>query len=447
MTVGTIERLDESGAEVLTSETARVFGARFVGGLQHKGVPEGSRIIFQAPNSARLVSGILGCLLAGYLPVVISEKLTARERDELTSDVDPALFVGEGELLHAFDRAPVVLGHRLRCRPMHFTSGTSGRPKGVWSGWLDDEMAQALVVEELEAWGIVSADRYLAVAPMSHSAPLRFPLMTLMAGGTVVIPPSFDPHTVSLLIDSAAVSTTFLAPVHLQRILDNCAPSHADMRLVAHAGSACPAHVRRAARDVFGDDRLREFYGSTEGQFTICSPAEFDERPGTVGRARPGRSLRIAPDGRIWCQVPTYARFEYWRDPAKTAETWDGNWFTVGDLGHLDDDGYLYLDGRRSDLIITGGVNVYPAEIERIVLDLPQVSQASAFGLADEHWGQRVCLAVVGDVSQEDIAAHCEARLAPYKRPKTVYVVADLPHTHSGKIDRLRIPQSLGLVP
>jgi len=440
-------RLDNSGAEFLTSETARLLGARFVGGLRRAGTPEGSRIIFQSHNSGRLVSAILGCLLAGYVPVVISDKLTARERDELTLDVDPALIVGEADLLRAFNEAPAALGDRLRCRPMHFTSGTSGRPKGVWSGWLDDEEAQALVDEELEAWGISSVDRYLAVAPMSHSAPLRFPLMTLMAGGSVVIPSSFDPEMVSLLIDSGAVTTAFLAPSHLQRILDNCAPTRADMRLVAHAGSACPAHVRRAARHIFGDDRLREFYGATEGQFTICSPGEFDERPRTVGRARPGRSLRIEPDGRIWCQVPPYARFEYWRDPAKTAETWDGDWFTVGDLGHLDDDGYLYLDGRRSDLIITGGVNVYPAEIERIVLDLPQVRQASAFGLADDHWGQRVCLAVVGDVSEEDIAAHCEAQLAPYKRPKSVYVVTDLPHTHSGKIDRLRIPQSLGLVP
>jgi long-chain acyl-CoA synthetase len=155
--------------------------------------------------------------------------------------------------------------------------------------------------------------------------------------------------------------------------------------------------------------------------------------------------LRVAPDGIIWCQVPEHARFTYWRDPAKTAATWDDDWFTVGDLGRLDDAGYLYLDGRRTDLIISGGVNVYPAEVERIVLELPGVTQAAAFGVPDDRWGQRVCLAVIGDVPPSVIQAHCEARLAPAKRPKTVLVVAELPLTHSGKVDRLRLPDVLGL--
>jgi long-chain acyl-CoA synthetase len=204
--------------------------------------------------------------------------------------------------------------------------------------------------------------------------------------------------------------------------------------------------VRAWARAAFGDTSVREFYGSTEGQFTICTPAEFDARPGTLGRARPGRQLRTGPDGRLWCRVPPHARFEYWRDPEATARAWDGDWFTVGDLGRIDDAGYVYLDGRRSDLIITGGVNVYPAEIERVVADVAGVDQAVAFGVPDSQWGQRVCLAVVGQVSEQRVRDHCADQLAGFKRPKWVQVVDFLPLTHSGKVDRTRVGQVLGLV-
>ena len=440
-----IEVIDDHGTESIDAEHATVLASRFAGYLRQLEVPPGGRVAFQAHNSVRLVVAVLGCLRAGYVPVVISDKLTARERDELTADLTPRLFVDDALLAGAFDGPSAPLTDHWQCRPMHFTSGTSGRPKGVWSGWLDDEESQALVAEETDAWALSASDRHLVVAPLSHSAPLRFPLMTLMTGGTIVVPSAFDPHVVSRLINNGEVTTSFMAPAHLQRLLETAPPADPRMRLVAHAGSACPDHVRRLARATFGDEALREFYGSTEGQFTICTPQEFDAHPGTVGQARPGRSLRVDDDGHIWCRVPPHARFEYWGDPQKTVETWDEDWFTVGDLGELDDDGYLYLNGRRSDLIISGGVNVYPAEIERVVLDHPEVTQAIAFGMDDERWGQRVCLAVVGSASQEAVSEHCQSLLAPYKRPKDIYVVSELPHTHSGKIDRLRVPEFLGL--
>lgn len=440
-----IDIIDDHGTELLDADQAHELAARFAGHVGQLGVEPGSRIVFQAHNSVRLVAAVLGCLLGGYVPVVISEKLTERERNELTSDARPALFFDDETLANAFDAPAAHLSDTWRCRPMHFTSGTSGRPKGVWSGWLDDDAANALLAEEAAAWDLSPTDRHLVVAPLSHSAPLRFPLMTLMAGGSIVVPTSFDPAVVSRLIEDGHATTAFMAPAHLQRLLETCPPANPRMHLVALAGSACPDHVRTLARATFGDDALREFYGSTEGQFTICTPREFDAHPGTVGRARHGRNLRVDSDGHIWCQVPPHARFEYWGDPAKTEATWDGDWFTVGDLGQLDADGYLYLNGRRSDLIITGGVNVYPAEIERVVLDLPDVTQAIAFPLDDARWGQKVCLAVVGSASEKEVIDHCTAQLAPYKRPKEVYFTTDLPITHSGKVDRLQLPAFLGL--
>src|SRR5207248_4605632 len=117
--------------------------------------------------------------------------------------------------------------------------------------------------------------------------------------------------------------------------------------------------------------------GATEGQFTVCSPAEWEARPGTVGRARPHRRLSVDDDGLIWCEVPRYARFEYWRDPKSTAAAWRGAAFTAGDLGRLDKEGYLFIDSRRDDLIISGGVNVYPAEVEHVLAAVPGVVDRS----------------------------------------------------------------------
>src|SRR5690606_28721818 len=150
------------------------------------------------------------------------------------------------------------------------------------------------------------------------------------------------------------------------------------------------APLKQRAIDTFGADRLWEFYGSTEGQFTACAASEWLDRPGTVGRARAHRTLEVDPDGTVWCTVPGYARFTYWRDPTKTDRAWrrpapdrpDAHGaFTVGDLGRLDDAGYLFLDGRRDDLIITGGVNVYPAEVEQALAGLAGVEQVAVFGV------------------------------------------------------------------
>lgn len=426
---------------LLTPARAQDLGSRFAGHLLGRGHRPGDRVAFSAPNSALLLGSVLGALRAGFAAVVLGATLTDRERNEQVSDVGAAVLIHADDLPNAQGAERASLDDWFHSRPMHFTSGTTGRPRAVWGGWFDRASSRAYVAEEQAAWGTSASDVHLVCGPMSHSAPLRFPLITLASGGSVIVPGRFDPGVAGRLISEGMVTSTFLAPTLLMRLLDSGAlRSPGRMRLVAHAGSPCPQHVRTRARAVLGDDVLREFYGSTEGQFTICTPTEFDDHPGTVGRARPGRRLRVGPDGRIWCQVPPHARFAYWGDPAKTSQAWDGDWFTVGDLGRIDDDGYLYLDGRRDDLIITGGVNVYPAEIERVVLDLPGVVQAVAFGVDDERWGQRVCLAVVGPVGRAQVQAHCTELLAGFKRPKDIIVVDALPLTHSGKVDRRRVP-------
>ena len=179
---------------------------------------------------------------------------------------------------------------------------------------------------------------------------------------------------------------------------DTVAQALSSIRLLAHAGAPCPDDVKRRLVATFPPGSTWEFYGSTEGQFTACRSEEWLERPGTVGRARPGRVLSVDDDGLIWCEVPEHARFTYYRAPEKTAAAWRGAAFTVGDLGRLDEDGYLYLDGRREDLVISGGVNVYPLEVEQTVREHPGVVDVAVYGVPDPDWGQRVCAAVVGGV-------------------------------------------------
>ena len=249
-------------------------------------------------------------------------------------------------------------------------------------------------------------------------------------------------------------NTTFMAPAALARLLDTARPR----RTGASTGCGCWCTPARPVRHrssgtlwpAVGPGVLWEFYGSTEGQFTVCSPDEWMERPGTVGRARPGRRLSVDEDGTIWCRPPSFAHFEYWRDPVKTAAAWRDGWFSVGDLGRLDDAGYLFIDGRRHDLIISGGVNVYPAEVESALSVVPGVADIAVFGRPDDDWGQRVCAAFVlaSEEQPPPVAAvvaalrqRASTHLAPYKRPKEYTVVADLPRTATGKVQRHLLPQ------
>ena len=211
---------------------------------------------------------------------------------------------------------------------------------------------------------------------------------------------------------------------------------------MAHAGAPCPEGIRWRAHDTFGVDAVWEFYGSTEGQWTACRAADWHARPGTVGRARSGRVITADEEGLLWCAVPPWATFEYWRDEEKTAAAWKdtphGPAFTVGDLGRVED-GWVYLDARRTDLIITGGVNVYPAEVESALSDVPGVTDVAVFGRADESWGQRVCAAYVGEASEEALRERAAERLSPVKRPKEYIRLESLPRTATGKVQRQKL--------
>jgi long-chain acyl-CoA synthetase len=408
-------------------------------GIEGPSASPGDRVVIRATNSVEVLELVLTYLRAGIAPALLSSSTTEREMREMTADIEAAMVIDDAALAQVVQTGEREMPGAITCRPLHFTSGTSGRPKAVWSGWWSPQTAAEWIEDETSAWGITGDDVHVVCGPLNHSAPLRFALLTLLAGGSVIVPPSFDPATVVHAIEQQGVTTSFMAPAHLQRLRDHVAdaPIKHHMRLLAHAGSACPDEVRLWAYEVFGLDVVQEFYGSTEGQFTQCTAREWLERPGTVGRARPGRQMRVDADGLLWCKPPAWARFSYWGDADKTAHAWEGDWFTVGDYGHIDVDGYVYLHGRKGDLIISGGVNVYPAEIERVLANLPGVQQVVAFGVPDETWGQRVCVAIGGSVSEERVREFAAEQLSGAKKPKSVFVAASLPTTHSGKVDKV----------
>lgn len=411
-------------------------------------LPEGSRVALLVPGSLLLLETVMALLSRGVLPVPLDPRLTAYERERILGGLDPALVVTDEEALAALldDVRPEgpMSGWTPRARPMHVTSGTTGTPKGVRSGLLSPTAAAALVAEERELWGFAATDVNLVLSPLYHSAPLRFAMGTVLAGGRVVVPGPFAPDLVTRAIEAERPTTMFCVPTHLQRLFTHWdevgIPDLSSFRLVAHAGAPCPVATKRRLLETFPPGTTWEFYGSTEGQFTACRSEEWLQRPGTVGRARPGRRLHVDDDGTIWCTVPDHARFEYHGAPDKTAAAWRetpaGPAFTVGDVGRLDDDGYLYLDGRRTDLIISGGVNVYPLEVEHALREHPAVDDVAVYAAPDPDWGQRVCAAVVGEATDDQLDDWARQHLAPPKRPKTWTHVPDLPRTATGKVRR-----------
>ncbi|MBW3595508.1 MAG: AMP-binding protein, partial [Actinobacteria bacterium] len=444
---------------------------RIAGFARAGGLGTGDRVAVLSGNRPESLEATVGLLRAGIVPVPINPLLTEPEIAYVLEDSQASLLFTDRRLEHpvldrvvtfgdAYERVldeaePAELGDFARGRPMHYTSGTTGRSKGVWVDPVDDRDAARLSTAFRSLWGLDADEVHLVCSPLAHSAPHRFAMRTLEAGGTVVLQSKFDAHSMLAGIELVGVTSTFVVPTHLERILalePKILRAHdlSSMRTLAHAGAPIRNGTKRKTIELFPDGSVWEFYGSTEGQATRISTAEWLRKPGSVGTPVPGAEILVLDDrgnevergevGQIWIRDPGAETFSYWGDEAKTRAAWKGDAFTVGDLGYLDEDGYLFLTGRKHDTIITGGVNVYPQEVETVLLEHPAVAEVVVFGVPHDEWGQEVRAHVVAapnmPLDGERLREWARDRLAGFKCPRYIEVVAELERTATGKIKR-----------
>jgi len=342
---------------------------------------------------------------------------------------------------------------------MLYSSGTTGRPKGILRELPEGGPGQPLPVMEFVKFlfGFREGMTYLNPAPLYHSAPQASVAAALRMGSTVVVMEHFDPEQWLALVERYRVTHCQMVPVMFNRLLRlpqqvRARYDTSSLECIVHAAAPCPVHVKRAMIDWFGPI-VTEYYGATEANgFTYCTAADWLDHPGTVGRTVLGELLILdgegnecptGTDGTIWFRGAT--AFQYFQDPGKTAESrsgdGDGTASTVGDVGHVDADGFLYLTDRKSYMIISGGVNIYPQETENILSAHPAVVDVAVIGVPNEDLGEEVKAVVqladpaaAGPQLAQELIAYCRDRLAHFKCPRTVDFVAELPRSETGKL-------------
>ena len=476
--------------------------ARIAGGLSKLGVRQGNSVCMLMRNDIAFIESAYAAMQLGAYGVPVNWHFKVEEIDYILRDSGTSVLIGHADMLHqlkgaipsgvtvlsvptppeilktyridrdllatpdfAIDFEPWLAQQTPHDGPavpqpqnMIYTSGTTGHPKGVRRETPTPEQSAAAERMRALIYGLKPGARVLLPGPLYHSAPNSFGLRSGKLGGALVLMPRFDAEEFLKLVASERVDTIFMVPTMFIRLLKlpeevRSKYDVSSLHHVIHAAAPCPADVKRAMIDWWGPV-IYEFYGSTEsGAVTFANSEDALKKPGTVGKISPGAELRfIGDDGRvlpqgeigeIYSRISANPDFTYHNKPEKRTEIERDGFITSGDVGYIDADGYVFLCDRKRDMVISGGVNIYPAEIEAVLHAIPGVHDCAVFGIPDAEFGEALMAAVEplagARLDIADIRARLKASLADYKVPKHIEIASGLPREDSGKIFKRRL--------
>ena len=461
---------------------------RVTNGLHGLGLGNQDRVAVMAGNCIEYVEVMLAALRGGARVVPINWHLTVPEVAYILENSDAKALICDldnvavaraaaseaglsqvlvfGESYEPWVRAQSDASPaKLRAGgPMFYTSGTTGRPKGVVNRARDTAVddAWALWRQLGETWHYRRTGRHLVACPIYHAAPYANIYFAVAFGQSVMVMPRFDAEDFLRQVAAHGITTSHVVPIQLRRFLRlpeavRSAYDTASLETVIHGAAPCPSWVKQRIIDWLGPV-LVEYYAFSEGAgSTFVTSEAWLSRPGTVGLPPAGTEILVADEegravpqgevGTLYFRREGLPLPEYHKAPEKTAaSTLPGGWFTVGDIGRLDADGYLFLADRKIDMIISGGVNIYPAEVEAALSEHPAVADCAVFGVPDDEWGEKVKAAVAlaseDEVDEAGLIAWCRERIAAFKCPSSVDFLEALPREASGKLmkRKLRAP-------
>ena len=454
--------------------------------LRASGIQTGQHIAMMLKNCREFIEVVFGCSRAGVVFTPISTHLKKEETAYIINNCNARLFIASASLAsvatEAAEHAPELLrkfivggetagfedwqsavasqpsdeiSDQSLGVPMLYSSGTTGKPKGIFRAPQNTDLDAPHPLKLVGAYyGFSDTTVYLSPAPLYHSAPLFYNTLNMTGGGTSIIMDRFDPEQALALIERYEVTHSQWVPsmfIRMLKLPEGIRERYdvSSMQRAIHAAAPCPIDIKRQMINWWGPV-ICEYYSSTEGVgFTLIDSEDWLAHPGSVGRPLTGvpkildDEMKVLPPGEVGqIYFDEIGRFEYFDEPGKTDEAFDTRgWGTVGDMGYLDADGYLYLTDRKNFMIITGGVNVYPAEIEGLLVTHPQIADAAVFGIPNEEYGEEVKAVVqlldheeAGDALAGDLILWMKERLSSVKVPKSVDFMEQLPRMDNGKL-------------
>jgi long-chain acyl-CoA synthetase len=487
---------------ILSPDEVRDEVRRVARGLIAAGVRDGDVIAIMLRNGLGFVAGLLACRLVGAYACAVNWHFKEAETRSIIADCKAKLALVHADFLN--ETRAVWSEHLSKCIvvgqpvdqplpdqvefgcawiryealgaevdvaipenapvrwPLGYTSGSSGHPKGVVRLWNPAENSAARFAEmaaiSQAVFGIDSQSRCLLSGPLYHGGPLTFALSACQQGAHLVLEPRFDARRTLQLVESRAITHAYLVPTMYNRLLQlprSVRESYdvGSIKFVSSTGSPCSPQLKHAMIEWWGPV-IHETYGSSEtGYLTLASPQDSLSHPGTAGRALPGTTLRIIDDkgqdaapnvvGLIYARQSAYPDFTYLNNDGARRVMALGELVTLGDMGYLDEAGYLYICARASDMVISGGVNIYPEEIERVILQLEGVADCAVFGIPDAEFGEALAAVVQpktgATLDTKDVMEFVKANLANFKVPRLVTFQSELPREDSGKIFKRKL--------